>query len=214
MGSVISGEVPSFHYFLPLDLLLEYWIEHFIIGLLHVRLTCIFSTRIFYRGVPGFVTDCPCNVRCCGIPTCLLYICHTFWNLVLNGGWFESLTLWNTHIFIVFIFMHKYFSISPNTSILCCLLDLFSRLNTLFSYNGNTISITAHINYVKSIQNPCVNDMNRFILLFLFETTVDLQLYYIKVFHPSNLLHFIAGHVETSQLMGEDCSYATWSPIG
>ena len=108
-------------------------------------------------------------------------------------------------------------------SILCCLLDLFSRLNTLFSYNGNTISITAHINYVKGIQNPCVNDMNRFILLFFkdlsmyfitVETTVDIQQYYIKVFHPSNLLHFIAGHVETSQLMGEDCSYATWSPIG
>ena len=35
-----------------------------------------------------------------------------------------------------------------------------------FSYNGNAILITALNNYVKSIQNTCLNDMSRFTLLF------------------------------------------------
>ena len=58
--------------FLPLDILLEYWIEHVSFGLLYVMLT--FPTRIFYRGVPGFATDCPCGVWCRGLTTrpCML----------------------------------------------------------------------------------------------------------------------------------------------
>ena len=93
----------------------------------------------------------------------------------------------------------------------------------LFSCNGNAILITAHIIYVKGIRNTCVNDMNRSILLFFKDlsmsfitvvTTVDIQQYYIKFFHPSNLLHFIAGHIETSQLTKEDCLYSTWSSLG
>ena len=56
----------------PLDILLEYWIEHVSFGLLYVMFT--FPTRIFYRGVPGFATDCPCGVWCRGLTTCLLYV--------------------------------------------------------------------------------------------------------------------------------------------
>ena len=33
-----------------------------------------FPTRIFYRGVPGFATDCPCAVWCRGLTSCLLYL--------------------------------------------------------------------------------------------------------------------------------------------
>ena len=51
--------------------LLEYWTEHVTIGLLCV--TFILSIRIFYRRVPGFVTDCLCSVWCRGLTTCLLY---------------------------------------------------------------------------------------------------------------------------------------------
>ena len=46
--------------FLSLDILFEYWIEHVISGPLYVVFR--FSTRIFYRGVPGLVTDCPCGI--------------------------------------------------------------------------------------------------------------------------------------------------------
>ena len=58
--------------FLPLGILLEYWIAHVSFGLLYVVFT--FPTRIFYRVVPGFATDCPCSVWCCGLTTCLLYV--------------------------------------------------------------------------------------------------------------------------------------------
>ena len=58
--------------FQPLDILLEYWIEHVTFGRLNVMFT--FPTRIFYRGVPGFATVCPCGVWCRGLTTCLLYV--------------------------------------------------------------------------------------------------------------------------------------------
>ena len=71
--------------FLPLDILLEYWIEHVSVGLFYVMFT--FPSRIFYRGVPGFATDCPCGVWCCGLTTYLttyipLYVGPLFGNLV------------------------------------------------------------------------------------------------------------------------------------
>ena len=65
--------------FLPLDILLEYWIEHVSFWLLYVMFT--FPTRIFYRGVPGFVTGCPCDVWCCGLTTCPLCVGPLFGNL-------------------------------------------------------------------------------------------------------------------------------------
>ena len=63
--------------FLSLDLLWEYWIQHGTNGPLYV--TSIYSTWIFYRGVSGFATDCPCGVRCRGLTTCLLHVRPTFW---------------------------------------------------------------------------------------------------------------------------------------
>ena len=33
-----------------------------------------FPTRIFYRGVAGFATDCPCSVWCRGLTTCPLCV--------------------------------------------------------------------------------------------------------------------------------------------
>ena len=47
---------------LPLQLLFEYQNKHVIFGLIYVMLK--FSTRISYRGVPGFATSCPCDVWC------------------------------------------------------------------------------------------------------------------------------------------------------
>ena len=46
--------------FPPVALPLEYWIEHVTIGVPHIKL--IFSTGIFYKGAPGYTTDCPCGV--------------------------------------------------------------------------------------------------------------------------------------------------------
>ena len=57
----------------PLELLLEYWIEHVTFGLLYVMLT--FPFKIFYRGVPGFATGCPCCLILASL--IILYILHS-----------------------------------------------------------------------------------------------------------------------------------------
>ena len=84
--------------FLSLDLLPEYRIQH-TIGLLYV--TSIYWTIIFYRGVSGFATDCPCGVWCRGLTTCLLYVGPLFGYLLLNNSWAVGLTCWivNSHYF-------------------------------------------------------------------------------------------------------------------
>ena len=41
-------------------------------------------TRIFYRGVPGFATDCPCGVWCRGLTTCPPVCWSTFWKSSLK----------------------------------------------------------------------------------------------------------------------------------
>ena len=53
---------------------------HVSFGLLYIMFT--FPTRIFYRGVPGFETDCPFGVWCRGLTTCPLYVGPFFGNLV------------------------------------------------------------------------------------------------------------------------------------
>ena len=59
--------------FLSLDLLPEYRIQH-TIGLLYV--TSIYWTIIFYRGVSGFATDCPCGVWCRGLTLASCMLVH------------------------------------------------------------------------------------------------------------------------------------------
>ena len=76
--------------FLPLDIPFEYWIGHVPFG--HFYVMFRFSTRIFYRGVPGFETGGPCGVWCHGLTTHLLYVGLLFGSLIWNDGGFVSLT--------------------------------------------------------------------------------------------------------------------------
>ena len=62
---------------MPLDLLSEYRIQHGAIGPFSV--TSSHSTCIFFRGVSDFATDCPCDVLCRRLTTCLLYVASTLW---------------------------------------------------------------------------------------------------------------------------------------
>ena len=66
--------------FLSLDLS-EYRIQRGAIGPLYV--TSSYSTWIFCRGVSGFATDCPCDVWCRGLTTCLLHVGPPFGNRFL-----------------------------------------------------------------------------------------------------------------------------------
>ena len=75
---------------LPLDLLSEYWIQHGTIGPLCV--TSRYSSRIFYRGVSCFATDCPCGVWCRGLTISLLYIRSLLRNRFLTDSWAVGLT--------------------------------------------------------------------------------------------------------------------------
>ena len=59
-------------------------------GPLYVTSCC--STWIFCRGVSGFATDCPCDVWCRGLTTCLLHVGPPFGNRILNNSWAVGLT--------------------------------------------------------------------------------------------------------------------------
>ena len=76
--------------FPPLDIRHEYWIDHATFSLLYFMLT--FPTRIFFRGVPGFGSDCPWGVWCGELISCFLYVGPLFGNLVWNDSRFVSLT--------------------------------------------------------------------------------------------------------------------------
>ena len=78
--------------FLCLDLLSQYRIQHGIIGPLYA--TSSYSTWIFCRGVSGFATDCPCDVWCRGLTTCLLHVGPPFGNRFLNTRWAVYLHFW------------------------------------------------------------------------------------------------------------------------
>ena len=84
--------------FLSLNLLSEYRIQHGAIGPLYV--TSSYSTWIFCRGVSGFATDCPCNVWCRGLTTCLLHVGPPFGNRFLNTNWAVGLTYWIVYLII------------------------------------------------------------------------------------------------------------------
>ena len=76
--------------FLSRDLLSEYRIQHGAIGPLCV--TSSHSTWIFCRGVSGFATDCPCDVWCRGLTTCLLHVGPLFGNRFSKNSWAVGLT--------------------------------------------------------------------------------------------------------------------------
>ena len=89
--------------FLSLDLLSEYRIQQGAIGPLYV--TSSYSTWLFCRGVSGFATDCPCDVECRRLTTCLLHVGPPFGNRFLNTSWAASLTYWIVHLHF-FVFWH------------------------------------------------------------------------------------------------------------
>ena len=90
--------------FLSLDLLSEYRIQHGAIGPLYV--TSIYSIWIFCRGVSAFATDCPCDIWCRWLTTCLLHVGSPFGNRFLNTSWAVGLTY-----FIVYLHFFLYFDI-------------------------------------------------------------------------------------------------------
>ena len=87
-----------------LSLLSEYRIQDGAIGPLCV--TSCYPTCIFGMGVSGFATNCPCDVWCRGLITCLLHVAPPFGNRFLNNSWAVGLTLWiiYLHFFCIFTY--------------------------------------------------------------------------------------------------------------
>ena len=95
--------------FLSLDLLSEYQSQIDAIGPLYV--TSSYSTWIFCWEVSGFATDCPCDVWCRGLTTCLLHVGPPFVNWFLNTSWAVGWTYWIVYLhFFVFWHMQLYMS--------------------------------------------------------------------------------------------------------
>ena len=64
-----------------------------------------FSTKIYYRGVSGFATDCPCGVWCHGLTTSLLYV-SPFLEILFRM--IAGLYIWHygKRFFVVFIVLY------------------------------------------------------------------------------------------------------------
>ena len=71
-------------------------------------------TGIFYMGVSGFATDCPCGIWCRGLTTYHLYVGPLFGYLVLNDSRFVSLTQRKT-TFLLFLIVSLLNALQYNT---------------------------------------------------------------------------------------------------
>ena len=98
--------------FLSLDLLSEYRIQHDAIGPFYV--TSGYSTWIFCREVSDFATDCPCDVGCRGLTTCLLHVDPPFGNRFLNTSWAVGLTYWIVYLHFLYFDICNYISLDTS----------------------------------------------------------------------------------------------------
>ena len=92
--------------FLSLDLLSEYRIQHGAIRPLYV--TSSYSTWKFCREVWGFAADCPCDVWCRGLTTCLLHVGPPFGNRFLNTSWAVGMTYWIVYLHFLYFGICNY----------------------------------------------------------------------------------------------------------
>ena len=132
--------------FPPLDIPFQYCIEHFTLGGLYLMFR--FSIWIFYRGVPGFATDCLCGVWCRELTTCPLYIGPIFVNLVWNVRGFVSLALWTTfthtlmsHSMIILYFCLFCFLVSNRALFLHSTLLLSLYIDVVLTLSTGVIAI-------------------------------------------------------------------------
>ena len=86
-----------------------------------INIKFIFSTRILYRGVPGFAIYCLRGVRCCGLKTCLLYVCYLleiqFYTIFGLKVWYNGKRIFFIAFIYVFPTVLEYVLISHNMMI-------------------------------------------------------------------------------------------------
>ena len=126
--------------FLSLDILSEYRIQHGAIGPLYV--TSSYSTWIFCRGVSGFATDCPCDVWCHGLTTCLLHVGPPFGNRFLNTSWAVGLTYWIVYLHFLYFDICNYICLGTSYQFWLYLYFLY------ILYFSSTLVLTSSIDVV------------------------------------------------------------------
>ena len=114
--------------FLSLDLFSEYRIQHGAIGPLYV--TSSYSVWIFCRGVSGFATDCPCDVWCRGLTTCLLQLGPPFGNRFLNTSYVVGLTYSIVYLHFLYFDICNYICFDTSYNFLA--LSLLLRYSLFF----------------------------------------------------------------------------------
>ena len=145
--------IPVNRMFLSLDLLSEYRIQHgAIIRPLYV--TSSYSTWIFCRGVSGFATDCPCDVWCRGLTTCLLYVGPPFGNRFLKTSWAVGLTYWIVYLHFLYFDICNYIFLDTSYHFLA--LSLLLKYSLFFKY-------------------PCTNIFHRRNLCIFYNITILLR---------------------------------------
>ena len=134
--------------------LMEYCLNYmvlfkFYIGPLYV--TFSYSIWIFCRGISVFATDCPCDVWCRGLTTCLLHVGPPFGNRFLNTSKFDILDsissfflFWHMRLYLSwyiinffgFIFTSLTFFIFSSTPLLTSSIDVVFVLSFLMEFRG------------------------------------------------------------------------------
>ena len=82
------------------------------------------------RGISGFATDCPCDVWCSGLTTCLLHVGPPFGNRFLNTSWAVGLTYWI--VYLHFFCILTYAIICLDTSYQFLALPLLLKFSLFF----------------------------------------------------------------------------------
>ena len=143
----------------PLDIPIEYWVEHVIFGLLYVMFR--FSTSIFYRGVQGFAADSPCGVRCRGLTSCLLYVGPLF---EIKFEMIVGLWIWHNaeqyfHCFLsLFIIFYRKLNASQYDNTLFSF-TLFSCLKYRFLHSTSVLSILTDVLLILSTITSFMHEM-------------------------------------------------------
>ena len=121
----------------------------------------MFQYRIFYRGVPGFATDCLCGVGCRGLTTCLLYVGPLFLEIrrartylsdatavpVVTSSGYESFEFSTSNTFL--------FNSSCNYSLNWRHIEMKLQHPVYYCFVNNILKIRSHTKHEGDILHIC-----------------------------------------------------------
>ena len=107
-----------------------------------------FPTGIFYRGVPGFATDCHCGVWCRGLTTYLLYVDLLFGNLVWNDSSFVNWQKGKNNFLCCF---WLFYTLMPHNMIILYFFYLILMYQTVLYFLHSTSVLSFYIDVILTL---------------------------------------------------------------